>query len=173
MATFKKKDFVEKKVIIENQQLDELVGGDISSGGGDRNVVSNSEIETGPVQKPFNDDSDYEKGMSTTTDRVTGRYRQNIPWFAIYSYGGSRSGRGFSIPIQEVKSVITKKAVEEKIDDLVKKSKNTDVTDKNFNSKVSKVLDIINDTDLTDTQLDNIANAILAKKDNPSTTKKL
>jgi hypothetical protein len=37
MATFKKKD------------LNELVGGDINSSGGDKNAVSNSEIETGPV----------------------------------------------------------------------------------------------------------------------------
>ena len=43
MATFKKK------------QLDELVGGDYNSNGGDRNVTNNSEIETGPVQKDFKD----------------------------------------------------------------------------------------------------------------------
>ena len=50
MATFKKKD------------LNELVGGDVFAGGNDRNVTNNSEIETGPVQKPYDDDSDYEKG---------------------------------------------------------------------------------------------------------------
>ena len=47
MATFKKKN------------LNELVGGDINSYGGDRNPVSNSEIETGPVTKPYDDASDY------------------------------------------------------------------------------------------------------------------
>ena len=36
--------------------------------------------------------NDYEKGMSTTTDKVFGRYRQDIPWFAVYSFGGSRTG---------------------------------------------------------------------------------
>jgi len=173
MATFKKKLFDSKSQLNENSGLNELVGGDMNSNGGDRNVTSNSEIETGPVQKPFNDDSDYEKGTPTTTDRVFGRYRQNIPWFAVYSYGGSRAGRG--LPIQETKpaNIITKKAVEEKIEDLVKKTKDTGITDKNYSTKVDKVLDIINDTDLSDEQLENISKAILAKKENPIKTKKL
>ena len=160
MATFKKKD------------LNELVGGDFSSGGGDRNVVSNSEIETGPVQKPYNDDSDYEKGVSTTTDRVAGRYRQNIPWFAVYSFGGTRTGPkvGFS---NENSIVVTKKSVEEKIEDLVKKSKDTEVTDKNYNPKVSKLIDTIKDCELTDKQLEDLSKAILDKKNNTKTTKNL
>jgi hypothetical protein len=28
-----------------------------------------------------------------------GNYRQNIPWFAVYSFGGSRSGRGIRAKI--------------------------------------------------------------------------
>jgi len=44
MATFKKKE------------LNELVGGDMTSSGGDRNANSNSEIETGPVAKKWDDD---------------------------------------------------------------------------------------------------------------------
>jgi hypothetical protein len=39
IATFKK------------SELNELVGGDVTSSGGDRNIVNNSEIETGPVDK--------------------------------------------------------------------------------------------------------------------------
>jgi hypothetical protein len=62
MATFK-------------SELNELVGGDVT-GGGDRNIVNNSEIETGPVDKQWGDDSYYEKGQSTTTDKVFGNYRQ-------------------------------------------------------------------------------------------------
>ena len=77
---------------IKNKQVNELVGGDISGGSNDRNVVSNSEIETGPVQKPFTDNSDYEVGPQTTTDKVASRYRQSIPWFAVYSYGGASRG---------------------------------------------------------------------------------
>lgn len=157
----------------QNKELNELVGGDINAGGNDRNAVGNTEIETGPVSKPYNDNSDYEKGMSTTTDRVFGRYRQNIPWFAIYSYGARRVGASF--PVSETKNtkIVTKKSVEEKIDDLVKKSKDSEVTSKNYNAKVDKVLNIINDIDLTDDQLESISKAILAKKENPNKTKKL
>ena len=57
------------KRIIDKKQLDELVGGDIFSDGGDRNQIKDKEIETGPVDKPFNDYSDYQKGKSTTTDK--------------------------------------------------------------------------------------------------------
>jgi hypothetical protein len=162
MATFKKKN------------LNELVGGDIFSDGNDRNVVSNSEIETGPVDKPFNDDSEYEKGQATTTDKVFGRYRQNIPWFAVYSFGGTRAGGSVTVNIPEGKNtIIKKKHVEEKIEDLVKKSKNNDVTDKNYNPKVEKLMNTINDVDLTDAQLEELTKAIMAKKNNTNKTKNL
>lgn len=159
MATFKKKD------------LNELVGGDINSSGGDKNAVSNSEIETGPVDKQWGDDSYYEKGQSTTTDKVFGRYRQNIPWFAVYSFGGSRSGRG--ITAESTKKVITKKAMEERIEDLVKKTKTSDVTDKNYNPKVEKLIDTINDNDLTEKQMEELISAIQAKKLNQNKTKNI
>lgn len=162
---------IKKKNITTNESINELVGGDINSGGGDRNVTSNSEIETGPVQKPFNDDSDYEKGVSTTTDRTVNRYRQNIPWFAVYSYGGSRASRG--LPIQETKTIIKKKAVEEKIEDLVKKSKDIGITDKNYNTKLTKVLDIINDSELSAEQLENISKAVLAKQNSTNKIKNI
>ena len=162
MATFKKKEIVE------------LVGGDIFADGNDRNVTNNSEIETGPVDKPFNDDSEYEKGEPTTTDKVFGRYRQNIPWFAVYSFGGTRAGGSQTINVAENKNIIIKKKhVEEKIEDLVKKSKNNDVTDKNYNPKVAKLMDTINDVDLTDAQLEELTKAIMAKKNNANKTKNL
>ena len=141
MATFKKKD------------LNELVGGDVFAGGNDRNVTNNSEIETGPVQKPYDDDSDYEKGVSTTTDKVVGRYRQNIPWFAVYSYGGTRSSTGVKAFESVQKNILKKKSVEEKIEDLVKKSKDSDVTGKDYNPKVSKLIDAISDVELSEKQL--------------------
>ena len=159
MATFKKKD------------LNELVGGDIHSSGGDKNAVSNSEIETGPVDNQWGDDSYYEKGQSTTTDKVFARYRQNIPWFAVYSFGGSRSGRG--ITAEGTKKVITKKAMEERIEDLVKKTKTSDVTDKNYNPKVAKLIDTINDNDLTEKQIEDLIAAIHAKKTNSNKTKNI
>ena len=142
--------------------LDEFVGPDGGTISGDRNVTSNSEIETGPVQKPWNDDSDFEKGMSTTTDRVT-RYRQNIPWFAVYSYRSS-SGRG--LPINETnKKVKTKQEIEKEImEDLVKKTKKDgDVWDKNYDKKVDKLIDTITDGDFNKEQLEKIKKAIIDK----------
>lgn len=159
------------------KRLAELVGGDMTSNGGDRNATNDSEIETGPVQKPYNDDSDYEKGMPPTSDKVFGRYRQNIPWFAVYSFGGTRnglSGNYNSLGLNEnKKTVVKKKTVEEKIDDLVKRSKTSDVTDKNFNPKIAKLIDSIADEDLTDSQLDDLSKAIIDKKNNHSSVKNL
>jgi hypothetical protein len=150
----------------KKNQLDELIGGDMNSSGGDRNITNDSEIETGPVQKPFNDNSDYEKGEATTTDKVAARYRQDIPWFAIYSFGGNRTGLPTSniYEKKENKTIIKKKTVEEKIEDLVKKSKSVDLTKKNYNSKLEKIADSINDTDLTDEELKELSKIISNKK---------
>ena len=162
MTTFKKK------------QLDELVGGDVFAGGNDRNVTNNSEIETGPVEKPFNDTSDYEKGVSTTTDRAA-RYRQNIPWFAVYSFGGTRAGgsQTMNTVTENNRKIIKKKHVEEKIEDLVKKSRNSDVTEKDYNPKVAKLIDTIDDVDLTDAQLEELSKAIMAKKNKENKLKNI
>jgi hypothetical protein len=164
------------KRIIDKKQLDELVGGDIFSDGGDRNQIKDKEIETGPVDKPFNDYSDYQKGKSTTTDKVFARYRQNIPWFAVYSFGGSTTGGlpmyyGQISKLSEDKKNMSKKEVEEIIEDLVKKKKTNDVTDKNYNPKVAKLVDTITDIDLTDDQLEQLKKVIEKKKE--SKTKKL
>ena len=161
MATFKKKD------------LNELVGGDVFAGGNDRNVTNNSEIETGPVQKPYDDDSDYEKGVSTTTDKVVGRYRQNIPWFAVYSYGGTRAATGVKAFESVQKNIVKKKSVEEKIEDLVKKSKDSDVTGKDYNPKVAKLIDALSDVELTEKQLEDLEKAIQSKKNKKDTAKNI
>lgn len=166
MAIMTKKEFGDK--------INELVGGDMFAGGNDRNPTNNSEIETGPVVKTYDDDSDYEKGQATTSDRVFGRYRQNIPWFAVYSYGGRRSQGGIITFESENKNVIvTKKTVEEKIEDLVKKSKSSEVTSKDYNPKVAKIMDTINDIDLTDKQLEELEKAINDKKLKKETSKNL
>lgn len=151
-----------------NKKLNELVGGDPFSNGGDRNVTSNSEIETGPVDKPFNDTSTYEKGVPPTTDKVINRYRQNIPWFAIYAWGGYKrplAATG-SIANESVNSnVLKKKTVEEKIEDLVQKSKTNDITDKNYDSKVDKIADSIKKTTLTKAQIEELLKTLSAKVD--------
>lgn len=140
--------------IMKKKDLEEFVGQDGDVIGGDRNVTNNSEIETGPVQKPWNDDSEYEKGMSTTTDRAT-RYRQNIPWFAVYSYRSS-SGRGLPINERNKSSQIE--------EDLVKKSKkDLDVQDKEHDKKTDKLIDTITDGDFSKEQLEKIKAAVLSK----------
>jgi hypothetical protein len=134
----------------KNLNINELVGGDIYASSGDKPFNGYSEIETGPVQKSYNDYSDYEKGQSTTTDKVFGRYRQNIPWFAVYTYGGMRSNVG---PITFESKIINKKTVEETIDSIVKKRSNNDIKSKDDNPKFNKILDLIDDINLTDEQI--------------------
>lgn len=146
--------------ILKKQEIDELVdpeGGMIS---GDRNVVNNKEIETGPTPKPWNDNSDYEKGVATTTDRAT-RYRQNIPWFAVYSY---RSSTGRGLPVNE-KKVLTKQQIEEEItEELVKKhKKDREMLEKNFDGKFEKIVDTISDSSFNKEQLEKIKKIVLDK----------
>lgn len=149
--------------INKKTELDEFVDSDGTFISGDRNVKSDSEIETGPVQKPWNDDSEYEKGVATTTDRAT-RYRQNIPWFAVYSYRSS-SGRGLPINEKSTNKVFKKDQIEEEImEDLVKKSKkDREVFDKDYDTKTEKIIDTISDGDLTSNQLEKIKKAVLDK----------
>lgn len=163
---------------MNKKQLDELVGGDIYSDGGDRNQIKDKEIETGPVDKPFNDTSDYQKGKSTTTDKVFARYRQNIPWFAVYSFGGSATGGlpmyyGQISKLSEDKKTMSKKELDEIIEDLVKKKQTNDVTDKNYNPKVAKLIDTINDSSLTDEQLEELSKVIQSKKETKPKNKNL
>ncbi len=149
MKTLKKKD------------LTELVGGDMYSDGSDKNVVGDSQIQTGPVTVAYDNTSDYQPGIPTTTDKVVNKYRQDIPWFAVYSYGGNDS-TGMIRTFES--KVITKKFVEEKIEDLVKKSKYNDVTEKDYNPKVAKLVDTIENAELTDKQLEDLKKAIANKQ---------
>lgn len=145
---------------IKKSNIQELVGGDFNSIGGNKPINGDSEIETGPITKTPDDMSNYEKGMPTTTDKMFSRYRQNIPWFAVYSYGSSREGR---VKTFESKAILTKTSVEEKISDLVKKSNSLEVTDKDYNPKVANIIDTIEDAELNDKQLDDLKKAIASK----------
>jgi hypothetical protein len=145
--------------IKKKSEIEEFVDSDGSIISGDRNAVNNSEIETGPTAKPWNDDSDYEKGVSTTTDRVT-RYTQNIPWFAVYSY---RSAAGRGQTMSENKKVIKKKELEKMTEeDLVKKSKYDEILPKIYDA-VDKIIDKIEDADLSKDQLEKIKKIVLTK----------
>jgi len=160
---------------ITKKQLDELVGGDFTSSGSDINIIGNREIQTGPIEKTYNDDSTYEKGISTFTDVVFGRYRQNIPWFAVYSFGGHRTG-GITINYglnENKKNILTKENIEELIEDLVKKGKDSDVKPKNYNPDVEKVMDKISDLELSEEQIEQLLKALEDKKNNHSKTKNI
>jgi hypothetical protein len=172
---------------VHKNEIDEFIdleGGIIS---GDKNTSNDSEIETGPVQKPWNDASDYEKGVSTTTDRAT-RYRQDIPWFATYSYGdtgggglavvpepnwsstysyNTTDGQGLGYSQENKPTILTKKQLEEEImEDLVKKSKDKEVWGKDYDMKTGKIIDTIEGGELTDNQLERIKQAVLDKINN-------
>ncbi len=160
---------------ITKKQLDELVGGDFTSSGSDINIIGNREIQTGPIEKPYNDDSTYEKGISTFTDIVFGRYRQNIPWFAVYSFGGSRTG-GITLNYglaESKKNILTKENIEELIEDLVRKGEDSDVKPKDYNPDVKKVMDKIKDLDLSEKEMEELIKAIHDKKNNPKTNKNI
>lgn len=156
-----------KELATKFQKMDEFVDSEGGMISGERNVTNDSEIETGPVQKPYNDDSDYEKGVSTTTDRAT-RYRQNIPWFAVYSYRGAANGgvmhtdSGMNENSKVTKKIMTKEELDKKIEeDLVKKAKDKEVLDKEPKKEVDKIVDAINDKDFDTTQLEKIKTAVL------------
>jgi hypothetical protein len=154
MAIMTKKEFADK--------INELVGGDMFAGGNDRNPTNNSEIETGPVVKTYDDDSDYEKGQATTSDRVFGRYRQNIPWFAVYTFGGNRTG----LPVfglSEDNKKLTKQNIEEIIEDLVKKGKDNDISDKTKDN-FKDLLKTIEKMDLTKKQVEDLLDKLKDKK---------
>lgn len=130
MSTFKKKDF---------ENINELVNADGGAIEGDRNVTNNSEIETGPVQAPFNDDSGYEKGMSTTTDRAS-RYRQPTNWLNGVGFGGSAYSHG----IRGYNSVTENKDIKELVKEFLRNKSNDN--------------DVINNNDIPDLEkLNNLA----------------
>lgn len=156
--TFKKKIFEKIK------DINELVNSDGSAIEGDRNVTNNSEIETGPIQKPFNDNSDYEKGMSTTTDRAS-RYRQPNNWSKYF--GGTAYSHG-------VRNSST--LYEDKLDEFLNsKSNDNELLSKNDNildleklgnpaaiNKVKEFLSVIGNNNLNGEQVAIMLNNIVS-----------
>lgn len=155
-----------KKVFEEIKDINELVNSDGSAIEGDRNVTNNSEIETGPVQAPFNDDSGYEKGISTTTDRAA-RYRQPNNWNRYF--GGSAYSHGVrsSLNITETNEV--------KEEFLNSKSNDNEVISKNNNvedieklgnpaaiNKTKEFLSVIDNNNMNGKQVAIMLNYILS-----------
>lgn len=83
----------------------------------------------------------------------------------MYSYGGTRASSGIQTANEsKTKSVVVKKnTVEEKIEDLVKKSKDSDVTKKDSNPKFDKIMDVIKDGNLTKDQILDLSTALVKK----------
>lgn len=167
MATFKKADF--DRLLKENKDVNEFINGDGAIISGDRNVTSNSEIETGPIAPAANDDSGYEKGISTTTDRAS-RYRQPRGWVGVYGVGGSpysHGERGTGIAEADVTEEVLKSKAS--TDGVVKKYSDTDINRNKIpdleelaNPAVinasKKLLDVIKHNNLTGEQVGIIFN---------------
>jgi hypothetical protein len=148
---------MDKNKIIKN--LHELVDGNGSPIEGDRTVTNNSEIETGPVRKPYNDDSDYEPGMADTMDARIRKGTQKLPWYSRYTFPSSSVRQFESI------NKTTKQNIEEIVDDLVKKGYDSDLID-NADTTIKTLLKSIETKDLDDEQLNHLEKLIKNKREN-------
>ena len=84
-----------KKLIEENElSVNELIDldGDFIEGG--EKTHWDTEIKTGPINQPTDSDSDYEKGLSTVTDKMAQYANPRNWWQMLFGYGatGSRGG---------------------------------------------------------------------------------
>jgi hypothetical protein len=149
---FTKEYFDKHKPITNEIKLDELIDMDGTSIEGDF-TPSYGDIQTGPVAKSYNDNSDYKKGISTTSDKMA-RYAQPRSWWALYyGYGGTPYSHG-------------NRAVSEgeMLEALVDKKENKDFVDKGNDSdikdKLDKIEDLIKNSSLSDIAKDKMLNII-------------
>jgi hypothetical protein len=149
---FTKEYFEKNKPLTNEIKLDELIDMDGTPIEGDFKP-GYSDIQTGPVAKSFNDNSDYEKGLPTTTDKMA-TYAQPRSWWALYyGYGGTPYSHG-NKPISEaemLESLVDKK--EDK--DIVNKTKDLDLEE-----KLKQIEDIVNKSDLSDKYKKEMLNVI-------------
>jgi len=138
---FTKEYFEKHKPITNEMKLDELIDMNGSAIEGDFNP-SYKDIQTGPVAKSFNDNSDYVKGLPTTTDKIA-TYAQPRSWWALYyGYGGTPYSHG-NKPISEAEmseALVDKKESK----DIVEKSKDLDLEE-----KLKRIEDLVNKSDLS------------------------
>jgi len=138
---FTKEYFEKHKPITNEIKLDELIDVNGSAIEGDFNP-SYKDIQTGPVAKAFNDNSDYVKGLPTTTDKIA-TYAQPRSWWALYyGYGGTPYSHG-NKPISEAEmseALVDKKESK----DIVEKSKDLDLEE-----KLKRIEDLVNKSDLS------------------------
>lgn len=149
---FTKEYFDKHKPITNEIKLDELIDMDGTPIEGDFNP-SYADIQTGPVAKSYDDNSDYEKGISTTSDKIA-RYAQPRSWWALYyGYGGTPYSHG-NRPVSEG----------EMSEALVDKKENKDFVDKGSDSdiknKLDRIEDLIKNSNLSDAAKDKMLNII-------------
>lgn len=159
-----KKEYFDKHKPISNKEvkLDELVdvnGGEIS---GDYKP-GYKQIQTGPVPKSFDDTSDYEKGVSTTTDDWVQYANPRSWWSLYYGYGGTPYSHG-KRPIAE-----TKKKIKDMLENIVDKQDSEDFVEKSENKEITDTLKRISDLvkkskDLTKSEKEQIINIIKDSK---------
>lgn len=116
---FTKEYFDKHKPITNEIKLDELIDMDGSPIEGDFNP-GYSDIQTGPIAKTYDDNSDYKKGIATTTDKIA-RYAQPRSWWALYyGYGGTPYSHGNKpVSESELSEALVEKSEE---DELVTKT---------------------------------------------------
>ena len=153
---FTKEYFEKHKPITNEIKLDELIDMNGSAIEGDFNP-SYKDIQTGPVAKSFNDNSDYVKGLPTTTDKMS-KYAQPRSWWALYyGYGGTPYSHG-NRPISEAdvaEALVDKKESKE----IVEKSKDLDLEE-----KLKKIQDLVNKSDLSAKDKEKMLNIIKDSK---------
>lgn len=140
---FKKRDFEKHKPITKKLSgLDELFDLDDTN----LNLPNNSEIITGPYNKDYSDKSDYEKGISLTTDKKA-RYSNPRNWWQLYLRGYPLIRTNESIEnIDETKEKLKEIIIgilnrQHDLDGLVKNMNNSDlVQTSNLNNKNLKEL---------------------------------
>jgi len=97
------KEFKNKESIIEcacnleeeEENIEELVDTDGKMIDGSVPDGNEMNIQTGPIQKPSNDNSTFEKGMATTTDKARMATSQGNTWMRAFGgMGGAIYGDG-------------------------------------------------------------------------------
>jgi hypothetical protein len=149
---FTKEYFEKNKPVTNEIELDELIDMDGTPIEGDF-TPSYRDIQTGPVPKSYNDNSDYKKGLPTTSDKMA-RYAQPRSWWALYyGYGGTPYSHG-NRPIFEgdMSEAIVDKTENS---DIVEKTENSDIKD-----KLDKIEDLINKSNLSDEAKNKMLNII-------------
>jgi hypothetical protein len=152
---FTKEYFDKHKPITNGIKLDELIDMDGSPIEGDFNP-GYSDIQTGPIAKTYDDNSDYKKGVSTTTDKMS-RYVQPRSWWNLYGYNGtpySHGSRGVS------ESEVTEALVDKNENkDIVEKTRDLDLEE-----KLKKIEDLVKKSNLSDKDKNNMLNIISDSK---------